>query len=1445
MNGLAIANPLFLWLLPLAALPVLFHLFFRIRKRSRPFSTFMFFYRADPRLSARKRIREWLTLLLRALVIAFLLLALARLLWLGRGRTGNVAIAMVLDNSGSMSDVSRDGRTKLSEVREAAEALVSTLSGNDAAAVVLLVDDPRITLPPGLTSDAAVLRSCLQGIGGTEASGSPGRALENAFDILAAASCPLREIHIFTDLQETEWGRALSVSRPPPAGTTIHVHRIPSDAGKRANVSVVEAAVPPRRLLAGRRIAAKISLLNTTAIEAKVRVNAVSDEGARSTQDIAVPAREVRAVTVPVQPAAPGFHWLDVWVEGDAFQADNRAGLGFVCGEKERVLLAGAEAEFGALPIALSPSGDGAHSGLVPVFAAPAALPRALSEHRPAMVVTTWDALPEMGADRSDGGTLRKYVEDGGILLVLPAAAVPATVKTADWIGGALKEEARSDAGLPLLVFDKGSALWHDLRDEKGDVLVRNVRVFRSWTLSPSPGAVPLLGLEDGRAVMTVKSAGRGMIFAAGFALDPRWSTLPLRSSFVPIVQSMALLKPDASADVVSLVAGEKLPLPASRDRTIHLHSLAGGPLDWKGPAGKMPAIPKSGVYAVEFAGGTRYAAVRSSDREGQARFVEGSAVPALGGFSHEVTSYTGRQAFLKELKKGRTGLDMYLPLILLALLAALAEGWLVNPRVRKAVTPADAPRAPGRPAGSPGLAAIGALVWHPHVSAVQGAVLFGLVAVWLYFVHQRMLTRLSPSKARALIVAKAASLVLLLLALFDPSWSMPQRRGAESRILALVDESSSMDVKDDAQSPRIARARRALDRLKDRLGSQARVETRAFDTEIRDFQARPLTQTTNELRGTDLAGCLLSLSERSDTSAYSAIAIFTDGGDETVEGAALPPVPLYVAGIGSDPSRWNDLAIGELRFPAAVEKDVGFEISADLTARAGGGGNFAANLAQVRVSLERKRDASWEPVAENTVNLSNRRARTRFRASCAVPGIATFRVSVQPVAGELSLLNNTRTFQMDVRKKAVHVLFFTREVGSDLKTLRNELASDPGVTFTALYRTIGERFTVQGERLPGDEDLDAGFPTSPDVLKLFDCVVIGSFPSSQWRKEQMEALAKYVSDGGAAIFLGGEESFGRGGYAGTPLAPLFPWQVKDGEPEMLRGEFSVSIPAAASADPIVSGIGEHLSREGKPLVESLNVARAAEVRSDGPHECDPGRQAGPAGGESAFRPGPDPGRRLQHVVEMGASVGGRPRGLWTVLAPSRPQPLRKGRRRAADDREVGSGFLPSGPESDGGNPPGGGKPPAEPAAVGDAGVRRREPAAAGGRDPGATERVRRPDGVSAPRHLRVPHHGAGRRHSGRKLREASSGRAAARRRDPAGDQRRLPGRSGGEDRRHVRARRRPGWADRESVQPLVAAEHRVGDLADSRPALVRSALPGGAAGGVGDAEEMESLLTV
>ena len=478
-------------------------------------------------------------------------------------------------------------------------------------------------------------------------------------------------------------------------------------------------------------------------------------------------------------------------------------------------------------------------------------------------------------------------------------------------------------------------------------------------------------------------------------------------------------------------------------------------------------------------------------------------------------------------------------------------------------------------------LSPVAMLTWHPSLSPVAGTVLIFALAAWLWLLYRRMATRLSKRKAALLLIPRAVIVLLLLIALFDPSWRTTTTLPGAGRIVALLDVSSSMDVKDDASATRLQRARRFLANLEKTLGRSFSLKTVEFDTSLHDKPSPPAAA-PGPLRGTDIGACLLAVSQQTELSASAAVLLLTDGGDERMTGLTLPQSPLVIVGFGSDPKTWTDVSVDDLTYPPSVEKGTDFEIRADIVRR-------GAAPTSLTVRLEKEAQGKWARVEEKQADLSRNRARVTFRTSCADTGLQKFRAAIDPAPGELSPLNNAREFSIEVRRKSLHVLFFTRSLNSELKMIRSELAADPGIAFTALYRTIGERFTVQGDRVSGDEELSSGFPGRVEDLRLYDCIVVGSFASTEWTKEQMQALVKYVEAGGSVIFLGGDQAFGLGSYTATPLAALFPWTISADEPDMLRGTFPVTIPAASESHPIVGGVSRCMADAGHPAIESIN----------------------------------------------------------------------------------------------------------------------------------------------------------------------------------------------------------------------------------------------------------------
>ena len=497
----------------------------------------------------------------------------------------------------------------------------------------------------------------------------------------------------------------------------------------------------------------------------------------------------------------------------------------------------------------------------------------------------------------------------------------------------------------------------------------------------------------------------------------------------------------------------------------------------------------------------------------------------------------------------------------------------------------------------------MGVLRWQAHLNPVLGAGLILGLGVWLIILYRRQRRQYSAKEAAVLVVPKILIVLLLILAYFDPMWSVMQRPDENQKVLALVDTSSSMEVEDKVDGSRGKRANAMLEKLREKLrSSYIDFDTLEFDSEVWT-SARSVEP--GQVRETDLGKCLVTIADNPDPAAlglskpavggskYMGVLLLTDGGDELVQNIKLPEVPVYIAGMGSDPETWNDIAITRIEAPEVVEGQSDFEVTADIIARCASY-SFATGAEQVNVRVEEQNGQDWETRDSKLVVLAGSRARVKFTLkSPSEMGTKKYRVRVETVNGELSELNNTRIFSVEVRENTLSVLLFAQQLGWDFRQIYKELSDDSSVALTALFRVSSDRFIVRGSRQKGDENLEAGFPSSKGLLDLYKCVIMGSFPASQWRQEQLKALVEYVREGGAVIFLGGEHSFGQGGYSRKVIEPLFPWRISAGGPELQIGQFTVNVPLSAANHSIVSEMSKLIGQASGATIESINLSGA------------------------------------------------------------------------------------------------------------------------------------------------------------------------------------------------------------------------------------------------------------
>ena len=689
--------PIFLYLVPLAGLPVVFHLILKQKKRTVVFSTLMFFHRTDPKLNSHRKIRQWLLLLMRILLIAFILLALSRPEFVtSMGLGGKISVVAIVDNSASMSELSSydNDKSKLECATEGARKLILALESSADAAVILLVDEPAVPAADSLTSDTELLLDSLDKIRPTAATGNAGYALARAFELLRASTTGGGAVHVFSDLQRSEWtsassveaGRDLGQAKAGGAPITVYFHKVESETRDEANVAIAAVQFPEEKVLPKHPYTIGLVLQNNSDIVANVRVNSIDNQGRKNTENVVVERGRAMTVEVETTPDETGYRWVKAWVEGDGFSGDNEAGIGIFCEETATVLFGGTPDEFGVLPVALSPSGQGQFTGMVVKFSLPGQLSQTAVREKPILIVTTWAGLQSAPADSV---WLREYVENGGNLLVVPSVRPGQRAfsgQLPDWLGAGIKAREVHARGAGLEVLSEETSFWNRIREATANSKLESVSAYAFHPLALSGEFTPLLGIDFQKVVIAHRNLSKGNIYVSGTAFTSRWNTLPSSGLLVVIAQRMAVAGSSSEQEgAISLVAGERPRGIRAQGGEVEVLSLVGDSMDWKGKEQEIPAFPRPGVYLIT-AGDNKYCiSVRASEKEGLEKFVEGSEVPALGQIAHQILPYDEAVDFEQYHKGQARSVELFLFLLLLATLALLAEGWLGAPRLSRA----------------------------------------------------------------------------------------------------------------------------------------------------------------------------------------------------------------------------------------------------------------------------------------------------------------------------------------------------------------------------------------------------------------------------------------------------------------------------------------------------------------------------------------------------------------------------------------------------------------------------------------------------------------------------------------------------------------------------------------------------------------------------------------
>jgi hypothetical protein len=644
-------QPVLLWGLPVVLLPLLIHLLNRLRYRQVDWAAMAFLLAATRRSTQSARIRHWLLLACRMLVVLLILLALSRPLV--RGRLAKLAggvpdtMLLLLDRSASMeTQLQRGGLTR----REQALAFFAqTGEGRRTAGSYVLIEHVQ-RVPLALRHPSA-----LQGLalcGPTDTAADIPSMLRTALDYIMHNQCGRTEIVLASDLQETNWKpedpdwdtlRSQLASLAPDV--RVLLLDLSGADGVNMAVSTRDAVV---RDTSGR------GMLNLAMdIRASESVDAtfplvIDVDGARLQVDTTMAhIAELRFAT-GIDIAGDGAAgWGSIEIPADANMRDNTSYFVYGQARAGRVGVAvGNREDAGILRAAM---GRGRRVDVVPV--------------------QDVDRIPrdELALLVMEGGSsevaqhVAAFVAAGGVVLLLPPGTPGACpVLGMEWSD---VEHAPADAPFRIPVWDKQDGLL--ARTSGGEnlpldglaVTGRQRFAFKDARADGAAGRV-LAQYADDFAFLEERQIGAGRLFVCSTRAGGDWSGLGDGMVLVPMVQRLLRLGDMRLGAVQQASCGEWRPI--STDEVWLTVSNGGESRD---------PVLHAGVYR----SGSRLLALNRPFSEDAPDMLSREQVEALFGEARLLV-LDGLDAVVN---LGRDGSEIWYLLVCLALVFLFAEGFL------------------------------------------------------------------------------------------------------------------------------------------------------------------------------------------------------------------------------------------------------------------------------------------------------------------------------------------------------------------------------------------------------------------------------------------------------------------------------------------------------------------------------------------------------------------------------------------------------------------------------------------------------------------------------------------------------------------------------------------------------------------------------------------------
>lgn len=531
-------NPSVLFGLLAASIPVVIHLLNLRKLKKIEFSTLAFLKKLEKNKIRKIKLKQWLLLALRVLIILLIVLAFSRPALEGTAIGGTTSSAkttsvFIIDDSFSMSIVDEKG-SSLNKAKETIKELINHLQEGDEAALITTTsrneDDIAVNILKQVSTKAEQVKT-------SYVKGNIHNAVVQAAKIIGESKNFNKEVYIFSDFQKSNLGDEKQFSDlSSMLNDGVKIYTFDYKSPEVLNLSISNIKLNSGMFEKDIPLLFDVTIDNKSFKDTDDGVLSIFVENERTAQQsftIEKGTSKTLSIEVPIKKS--GNISIQAKIEDDAIKEDNSRFFSLFIPREIPVLIMGDKQEdLNYISLALAASNE---TGALKIN-------EKLFSQVNSLNLNDYHSIIIAGSGNPGNAKLKLYVENGGGLFLLPGSS--STLSSFNQLISSLSGVSASslvgNPGQNITSYkfnnvDFEHPLFTNLFvNEKKHLESPDIFAYYKITIG---GGKKIISMSDGSAFLSEMKLGKGKILLLNTAPVLNWTNFPMKGIFPSLMNKI------------------------------------------------------------------------------------------------------------------------------------------------------------------------------------------------------------------------------------------------------------------------------------------------------------------------------------------------------------------------------------------------------------------------------------------------------------------------------------------------------------------------------------------------------------------------------------------------------------------------------------------------------------------------------------------------------------------------------------------------------------------------------------------------------------------------------------------------------------------------------------------------------------------------------------------